>query len=241
MDFQVGIPHVENERLLLGLNQLFIRIAGRNVLVDTGLGNKWKLSETGFCDFQQPRSLLKKLLDIGVSQDDIDIVILSHLHYDHSGGGTCYVSGSELAPIFTNSIYYVQRAELEFAKVTANVSQDDYKPEDWEPLEQANQLEILEGECEILPGLKVFPAPGHSPGHQVVLVSDDVRSVFFPGDLISTTEQLDWRMITKYDNDPAKMVRHRRKWLKRAVEGNWICVFCHNIREPVKVLMADSG
>ena len=98
-------------RLMLGLNQLLVRISGKTILVDVGLGEKCCPEDMGLVDYQHPRGLIGELLKNETSQDDVDIVILSHLHYDHSGGST-HMVGSKLAPTFTNAIYYLQSAKF---------------------------------------------------------------------------------------------------------------------------------
>ena len=134
-DFPLGNISQTGGRLLLGLNQLFVRTNGKNVLIDTGLGNKTDYTKFGLLDYQQPRKLITGLAELGLKPEDIDIVILSHLHYDHSGGGTLRINGSELAPTFTNSVYYVQNSEIEYARSPEPSRKDDFNTEDFEVLQ----------------------------------------------------------------------------------------------------------
>ncbi len=235
-DFRVGSQVSEGGRLMIGLNQLLLRMAGKTVLIDTGLGDKWQPSELDLLDYQRPRRLLRELAAAGIRPEDVGIVILTHLHYDHSGGGTVRRKDSGLAPTFTNAVYYVSQRELEYARHPDPENAGDYRLEDVEPLLDDRRLISVEGELEVLPGLSIHPAPGHSPGHQVVVAECERRTIFFPGDLFATREHANLEVTTAYDYDPGELIRQRRRWLERAGEGQWQCVFCHAIREPVGVI-----
>jgi len=227
---------VRDDRVLLAVNQLFLRISGKNVLIDTGLGDKRDYTELGLLDYQRPRQLLTKLIDFGLKPGDIDIVILSHLHYDHSGGGTHHSEDGKLAPTFTNALYYVQRLEIEYAKSLNSADCDGYDPDDYEPLIDTDQLVMLDGDDEILAGLSVGLAPGHSPGHQVVIAEMGQDTLFFSGDLFSVKEHANLDVVTKHDLNTEILLNEKRKWLSKAVDGKWRCVFCHSIRNPVKTV-----
>ena len=224
------------ERLLIGLNQVLLQISGRNVLIDTGLGTKWQPGEIRLLDFEQPRRMIGQIRDYGLSENDIDIVILTHLHYDHCGGNTRLDESGELQVVFANARYYVQKSELEFALNPGTEHETDYISADFKPLLENGQLETLEGDVEIIPGLKVFLAPGHCPGHQVVLAQDGSESLFFPGDLFSTREHANLLITTNFDMDWTEILTHRSIWLERAIIDKWQCVFCHGVNDIVEIL-----
>jgi len=231
-EFHRGLPGSRGGRLLIGLNQLLLEIGGRIVLVDAGLGDKRDPSEVGLQDFQRPRRMLSELESNGLSPRDVDIVILTHLHFDHSGGGT-RVTQEGIALTFTNALYYLQQAELDYARNPAPERAGDYFADDFEPLVRSGQLILLDGDRELLPELSVHIAPGHSPGHQVVIARERSETVFFPGDLIATRQHIDLRVTMSYDIDPAMVMRQRSKWLAAASRGGWSCVFCHALKDPV--------
>lgn len=222
------------------MNQLLLSIDGKNVLIDTGLGDKWSPSQVGLLDFQQPRQLMKQLSSIGTNPEEIDIVIYTHLHYDHSGGGTRFTSRSLLAPTFTKALYYIQKKELEFALNPDLESVDDYKLADIEPLSRQNQVVIVDGDVDILPGLSVHLAPGHCPGHQVVLAQGGDETVFFPGDLFATPEHANLKVATAYDSDVDLLMITRKKWLEKAAKGKWTCVFSHAIKKTTGKILPAS-
>ena len=234
-DFAVGLTNVRPVRLLVGLNQLLLKIAGKVVLIDTGLGTKWRPDQVGLLDYEQPRQLLTAMESLGITPDQVDLVILSHLHYDHSGGGTTRV-GEMIAPTFENAVYYVQLDELVFARNPPPEKVDDYRLQDFDPLIATGQLISLQGESEIIPGLFVAPAPGHTPGHQAVIAHFGKETVFFPGDLISTRAHANQRISMVYDEDRSTVLAERGRWLARAREGHWKVVYCHAYRDPIGTL-----
>jgi glyoxylase-like metal-dependent hydrolase (beta-lactamase superfamily II) len=235
-DFSVKSVGTKQGRLLIGLNQLFIRLAGKNILIDTGLGDKRDFTELGLIDYQRPRMLLHGLHDIGIEPEDIDIVILTHLHYDHSGGCTARLEDGSLAKTFTNALYYVQEKELEFAFNPDSGYQNDYDPDDFKLLVDSGQLIVINGECKVVSGLSVCLAPGHSPGHQVVIATEGGETVFFPGDLIPVREHANLTISTKYDQNKNDLLWHRKIWLEKAIANKWKCVFCHAVKDQIDIL-----
>lgn len=232
-DFPLGEEFDQQERLIIGLNQVLIRKDGKNILIDTGLGEKWQPGDVTLLDFEQPRGLTRNLLQNQVKREDVDFVILTHLHYDHAGGSTDRDEAGEAKPAFPKAVYYVQQAEYVFAEDPGSKYKTDYMPEDWKPLVKSGQLQLVVGDEELISGISVFLAPGHTPGHQVVLVQDDEATLFFPGDLFSTPKHANLLITTAYDMDGEILVKSRQKWLPRAITKKWDCVFCHNIRNPV--------
>ncbi|MBT3231821.1 MAG: MBL fold metallo-hydrolase [Calditrichaeota bacterium] len=240
-DFQIGESQSPIERLMIGLNQVLLQISGKNVLVDTGLGTKWQPEQISLLDFEQPRQLINQIREHGFSEDDIDIVVLTHLHYDHCGGNTRFDTAGKPIAVFPNAKYYVQRTELEFALNPGPDHETDYIIEDFNPLIENGQLELIDGDLEIMSGLKVFQAPGHCPGHQVVLAEREGDCLFFPGDLFSTREHANLVMTTNFDMDRDEILLHRSKWLKKAIKNRWQCVYCHGIRDIVEILERDQN
>ena len=158
-------------RMSLGLNCMLLQACGKNVLVDTGVGSKdedFDFDDTG-SQCLAPGRLLKGLKAVGVNPRDIDAVVLSHLHYDHSGGCTRWDRTGNVVPTFPNASYYVQRACWEEACHPSDRCSATHRSENFLPIEERGQLELLDGDGEIFPGLNVIVADGHARGHQMVM------------------------------------------------------------------------
>jgi len=226
-DYTVGLRNIRRSRMLIGLNQLLFRLHGKNILIDAGLGTKWSREELGLLDFELPRGMLHELQTAGLEASSIDIIVYSHLHYDHSGGGTRKTGAGKVAPTFPNALYYAQSKEIEAARESFRNQGGDYREEDISALESSGQLHLIDGDAAILPGLNLFLTRGHSPGHQVAVVELSGRTLFYAGDLISTSAHANLRVTMTYDLDRNAILAQRRKWLERIREGGWTVFYCH--------------
>ncbi len=234
-DYAVGLANAPKGRMLLGLNQLLLFKAGKHILIDTGLGDKWNRDELELLDYQYPRGLNAELAKHNVDPGEIDIVIFTHLHYDHSGGGTVRADNS-VAPAFPNAVYYVNGKELQAALHPAPDRLLDYRREDFVPLMERGVLIETSGDFEIVPGVTVHHAPGHSPGHQVVKIGLENETLLFAGDLISTFSHANLNVTMIYDDDRETIFHHRKLWIVAAIEGHWKVILCHAIRNPIVIL-----
>ena len=218
-------PPDRKNRVLLGLNCLLIRSGGKTVLVDTGVGTKsGRLTRTIYG--MRAGHLVGNLAQRGVRPEDIDLVVLSHLHFDHVGGCTRYRRGSHQAiPVFPRATHLVQRADWREATETNERTGPAYNPEDFLPLEQAGQLELLDGDAELLPGLWVRRTGGHTAGHQFTCLESDGEKVACFGDIMPTPDHLSLNYITSFDLYPQESVEAKRRWLEPAERENWLLVF----------------
>lgn len=218
--------------MLLGLNQLLLYKNGKHILIDTGLGEKWRRDETGLLDYQLPRRLPTELSRHNVNRDEIDIVILTHLHYDHSGGATVR-AGDLFSPAFPNAEYFVQREELTEALNPPTGREEDYRNQDFQPLLKAGVLRAVEGVFEVTPGVTLHLAPGHSRGHQIVKIDLEGETLLYAGDLISTRTHANLQYTMIYDQNREQVLVQRAVWLKRSIENGWKVVLCHAYRDPI--------
>jgi glyoxylase-like metal-dependent hydrolase (beta-lactamase superfamily II) len=172
---------------------LLLQVSGKNVLVDTGVGCKEDdLEDESIATVGLSHGKLTRgLKSAGLTPKDIDAVVLSHLHFDHTGGCTRLDRSGELVTSFPNATYYTQRASWEEACHPSDRCPAVHKSENFLPLEQYGQLELLDGDTEILPGLNVVVTGGHSSGHQIVLFNHGGERIAYLGDLIPTPHQPD--------------------------------------------------
>ncbi len=221
-------PPDERNRILLALAVLLVKARGKNILVDTGIGNK---GEEKFCDIygvDRRPSIEESLERVGLAPRDIHMVINTHFHFDHAGGNTTRVRDGRIVPTFPNADYYIHREEWHEAMAPNERTRRSYLPENYEILAQSRRLNLLDGDAEILPGIRVLRTPGHTEHHQSVIVQSEGQSVCFLGDLIPTTSHLPLPYIMAYDLFPLTTLETKRKLLEQAWEERWLLVFQHD-------------
>lgn len=221
-------PADEANRISLALRTLLLRGDGRVILVDTGMGNKFSPKHQAMYGLDPDAGdLLSALAAHGLTPEDVTDVILTHLHFDHAGGATCLRDG-EVVPTFGRARYWVQQRNWDWACQPTERDQASYLPENFQPLMAAGQLELLQGEGEILPGISAWISDGHTIGQQIVRVHDDTQSLVFCADIIPTASHLRLPFIMGYDLQPLVTLEEKRQILSRAAAENWLLVFEHD-------------
>lgn len=237
------IPADERNRIPLAMRCLLVETSDALVLVDTGAGNKEseKFREIyGLQNAGSPTRLEDAIRDAGFSPDDVDVVVSTHLHFDHAGGNTFRDEDGQLRIAFPRAKYYVQRGEWEYAHWNNERIRASYLPDNFDPVERAGRFVFLEGEAEIVPGIRVIPTPGHTPHHQSVLVESEGERACFLADLIPTAAHLPLPWIMGYDVEPLVTLESKRAILERARREEWLLVFEHDARTPWGRLEPDQ-
>ncbi|MSP78612.1 MAG: MBL fold metallo-hydrolase [Dehalococcoidia bacterium] len=213
-------------RVRLGLNCLLIQSPEGNVLIETGVGKK--IDERRKDNFAiDGGKLINNLRAVGLKANDIDHVVLTHLHFDHAGGCTKFNRRREPVPTFPRARYYVQQASWEDACHPTERGRASYEPADFRPLLDKGRLELLTKEKEIIPGVWAKPTGGHCNGHQMVLITGSSRKVAYLGDIMPTPYHVPLPYITAYDQHPEQTLDYKRAVLKEAAESQWLVVFSH--------------
>jgi glyoxylase-like metal-dependent hydrolase (beta-lactamase superfamily II) len=218
----------DQNRIALGLNCLLVRAHGKNLLVDTGLGNKQdaRFQEMYAVDHTPPLSVsLKKH---GLMTEDIHMVINTHLHFDHAGGKTILNGEGNAVPAFPKAQYFTQHGEFEDAARANERTRASYRRENFTPIAHVNRWEFLEGDTELLPGISVMITPGHTRHHQAVKIESEGQVALYLGDLIPTVSHLPLPYIMGYDLYPLQTLETKRWVLDRALEEHWLLVFEHD-------------
>jgi glyoxylase-like metal-dependent hydrolase (beta-lactamase superfamily II) len=238
----LGKPGVEH-RFTIGLNSLLIRTPARLVLVDTGMGDKL----TGALRtrvFPGDYGYLPQALAMaGVASGDVDVVVNSHLHADHSGWNTA-ADGESVRPYFERARYYVHRVEVEAARQPNERTRASYLAENFEPLAEAGLLETIDqDEVRVTDEVTIVRTPGHTEGHVSVVISSGGETAIFLGDMIqheAQLERLPW--IAALDIMPLVSLETKRKIVERAVRENALLVCVHNPFPGVgRLHPADDG
>jgi glyoxylase-like metal-dependent hydrolase (beta-lactamase superfamily II) len=208
-------------------NSLLVRAHNKTTLIETGNGTKWDAKQRAIYKVQDGDPLLESLHRAGVQPDDIDLVINTHLHFDHAGGNTRIV-GDRAVPTFRNARYLVQKSELEHALEPTERDRASYLPDNYQPITDAGQWNLVDGDAEILPGISVARIPGHNASIQAVLLRGGGKSLAFVADLLPTRHHIPLPWIMAYDLYPMQTLETKRKWLPRFINEGWMVVFAHD-------------
>lgn len=237
-------PPDEKNRVTLELGCLLVRTPrGKNVLVDTGLSSKYDANEkfTRIYAVERKTTLRDGLGSLGLRPSDIDLVVNTHLHFDHAGGNTEIAGDGKPSPQFPSARYVIQKEEWEDAQSPHERNQASYLPENYAPLNERKVLELVTGEFELEPGLRVLRSGGHTRGHQCVLIeSEGERAIYF-GDLIPTMAHVPLPWIMAYDLFPVHTLEAKRGLLDRALAEDWTLLFQHDPRRRAGKLARRDG
>jgi len=226
----------EKNLVPVGLNSVLVRTGERNILIETGIGNK--LSEKMVEIYGQPAKLLENLNTIGVSPEGIDIVINSHLHFDHCGWNTIRRNG-KIVPTFPKAKYYVQEGEWKHAHEGQRDSVS-YVHENYDPLVESGQMQLLRGNQEIVPGISVDVFPGHTRDMQALIVQSAGRTACYISDLIPTSAHLELNWVMSYDLYPLETIESRKRYYVRAIPERWLTMFTHDPEVPWAYVQRDE-
>jgi glyoxylase-like metal-dependent hydrolase (beta-lactamase superfamily II) len=213
------------------LNNLVIKMGGQNIIVDVGHGDKLTDRERDIYQITYPNGTQQEALArLGLSRDDIDLVIDTHLHADHAGGNTTFDADGNIVATFPNAEYVVQRREYEDAIQPNERTRATYYPFNYQSLHESGQLRLPDGDCDLAPGVRGVVTPGHTPGHMSVHIHSRDEHLLFVCDLASYAvhfERLGW--MTAYDVEPLVTLETKRKWQQWALETGAILVFPHDV------------
>ena len=228
------IPADERNRIQLGMRCLLIEHDIGPILIDTGAGNKendkfYEIYGVENAGDPGPTRLEDGLRQLGFLPEDITLVINSHLHFDHAGGNTTKDASGAIRPTFPNARYVVQQAEYHWATHTNERTAGSYFPHNFVPLHEAAMYDFVNGEAEIVPGIRALPTPGHTPGHHGLLIESAGERAFYIADLVPTTAHLPLPWIMGYDVEPMVTLETKRRILARAVAEDWLVVFEHDV------------
>ncbi|MFQ5878974.1 MAG: MBL fold metallo-hydrolase [Dehalococcoidia bacterium] len=218
-------PTDDHHRLPVGLNCLLVWAGGKTILVETAVGIKQeRLSGAAH---SEAGGLLADLARHGVQSQDVDIVINTHLHYDHCGWNTTYRDG-KLVTTFPRAHYFVQKGEWEAASHPNERTRGTYLSENLEPLAASKQLELVEGEAEVAPGVRIVPAPGHTADHAVVELVSGGEMGLYLGELAHypvMLERLAW--IPSFDVLPLVSLETKKRLLERIIQRDALLFGVH--------------
>jgi glyoxylase-like metal-dependent hydrolase (beta-lactamase superfamily II) len=233
-------PPDDRNRIVMAMNSLLIRTAGKRILVETGAGDKWDDKRRDIYAFEGAPRLPEQLSAHGVRPEQVDIVVNTHLHFDHCGWNTLRLDGRAV-PTFPNARYVVQRAELEHAHHPSERDHASYMPENFAPMEDSGQWWLLDGDEEIAPGVELIRAPGHNADMMCVKLSGGGKTAMLLADLAPTAAHLPPAWIMGFDLYPMQTLENKKKWISRLVQGGWLAIFAHDPRVRAAYLREKDG
>jgi len=235
-------PPDEQNRIRMNMNCVFIEAGNERILVETGIGEKWSAKHTEMFGITRERAFAESLrLIAGVEPESITIVVNTHLHFDHAGGNTGLNNHGQAAPAFPNARYFIAHGEFEHAEAPTERDRASYLPDNWRPLGASGQLELKDGDYEVVPGLTMETYPGHNRSMQCWRLNRGGETLFGFADLVPMRAHVPFAWIMGYDLYPAETLEMKRKLLPQAAREGWKCLFYHDPDEPLCRLIEDEG
>jgi glyoxylase-like metal-dependent hydrolase (beta-lactamase superfamily II) len=261
-------PADDQNRILLGLNSLVIRMRSAVVVIETGLGNK--LSSKMREIHQNHELLPASFAAAGIRPEDVTHVVNTHLHFDHCGWNTTLHPDGSVTPTFPNARYFFAAGELAHGRLQHDRDRVSYLAPNYDPLLASRQVTLLDPlgrggftpnetrlrnpgapalppptiqtSLEIFPGLTVEPFPGHTADMLAIHIESEGHHAVFTGDLFPTHNHLDPTWVMGYDLDPIRCIDERKRFLARAIPEHWLLIFPHDHHVPAThVALNDKG
>ncbi len=233
-------PPDERNRIRLGMNVLLVEDGTKRTLIDNGAGTKWDAKQRDIYGFTL-RSPEEFLRPAGLTPADIDVVLDSHLHFDHAGGNTELDASGRAMPSFPNARYVVQKGEIDFARSDNERIRASYVLDNFEPVDAAGLFDFVEGDAKVDRRIEVLMAPGHTPFHHVPVVRTGEHTIAFLADLVPTASHVPFPYIMGYDLEPLRTLESKKRILTAAARDGWRLVFEHDEDMPFGILNEVGG
>lgn len=219
-------PADDLNRINLTTRSLILISDQRKILVDTGLGNKFDDKFKNIYAIENlpiDSALIKK----EINPEEITDVIITHLHFDHTGGST-KIENDRIIPTFLNAKYYIQKSHFDWALNPSDKDRASFIKQDFLPLKEFNQIVFTDGDFKLDDEIEILISNGHTPNQQHLKVSDGTTTLFYCGDLIPTSAHIPYPYVMSYDLYPLTTIEEKKRILPQAFEENWILFFEHD-------------
>ena len=238
--WQKRAPADDRNRISLGLRPLLVRTREHNVLIDAGIGDKMNAKEVDIYGIDRRPGLESSLTAAGLTASDIDVVIASHLHFDHAGGFTKR-NGDRMLPAFPRATYFVRKAEWDDATHPHERNRASYLEENFVPLAEAGVMRFIEDDGEVLPGISVWRTGGHTMHHQLIRIESGGRTGIFTADLMPTAAHIEAPWIMGYDLYPMDTLFYKKRFLREAIEREYVIFFEHDPAMAAGIIREQNG
>ena len=233
-------PPDEQNRIAAGFNSYLIRTGDHTILIDTGGGLRMDERACQRMKLPPQRDPLPAVIARhGADPESIDLVINSHLHWDHCGGNTIDVGG-RVEPAFPRAQYFAPRGEWVHAHERLLRDRVSYLDVNYDPLVQSGRMTLVDGDTEIAPGLWMRGAPGHTRNMMLIMAESRGQTFCFLTDLAPTAAHLQPTWIAAFDLYPLESIESKVRWLSAAADGEWICGFGHETEMAFARVVRDE-
>ncbi len=224
------------------MRSLLVETGDHVVLIDTGMGNK---QSDKFFSYYQPHgelTLMSSLADAGFKPEDITDVLMTHLHFDHCGGSVKKDENGKLVPAFPNATYWSHVSHWAWAMNPNAREKASFLKENFVPLQEHGQLKFADETQELFPGFRVFLSSGHTECMMIPLINYKGRTVAYMADLLPSAGHIPMPYIMAYDVRPLETLEEKGRFLKTALEKDFVLFFEHDLKnECASLKMTDRG
>jgi methylmalonyl-CoA epimerase len=235
------LPPDDANRIPLSMRPLIVRSDRHTMIIDAGCGDKWDAKSAQIYKFDRRYHLDHALAEAGLSVEDVDIVLASHLHWDHAGGFTRSDKDGTVVARFPKARYFAHRAEWQDATHPHERSRASYVEQDFVPLQDAGVLTLVDDGAEIMPGVKYRRSGGHTAHHQVVTIESGGKTAVFTADMYPTSVHVPDPWLMGYDLYPMDTLAFKRAFAREALEKEYLIFFEHDPSMAAGYLREKNG
>ncbi|WP_099351947.1 YtnP family quorum-quenching lactonase [Fredinandcohnia onubensis] len=219
-------PHNEKNQIELRTDPILVRAGSKNILIESGIGNG-KLTDKLKRNFGvlEESSIDKSLAELGLTTSDIDIVLMTHLHFDHACGLTKW-ENEKLVATFENAVIYASDVEWQEMRNPNIRSKATYWKDNWEAIE--HQVNTFTDKLEVVPGIKMIHTGGHSDGHSIILLESQNEQAIHMADIMPTHAHQNVLWVLAYDDYPMKSIEQKQKWMGKGLAKEAWYIFYHD-------------
>ena len=233
----------EQNRVVLGLNTVVVQTGAYTVVIETGLGDK--LTPRQRVLYGAQGLLPQAFAQAGILPETVDVVINTHLHWDHCGWNTTRAEDGSVRPTFPKARYYAHRGEVEHGRRQLERDRVSYIADNYEPLLASGQMTLVDPppdeEYEIVPGIALELFPGHTQHLLGVHIESGGQRASYISDLVPTTAHLDLTWGMGFDLDPLTVIEQKKRFYARAIPGEWLVLFTHDHATPAGRIGRDGA